>query len=225
MTYARDGLDRRRPARQDGHVDNLPVPSPAGAGEADPVTAPRPELRELTLARRTAFSGRQLHVRVDTVRLPSGEITTREVVELPDAAAVVAVDEHWNVWLVRRWRRSAGRAVIELPAGPLVPGQAAVAGARLELAEQTGLAASTFEHLASVRPGGWSREVVGVFLAVGLSPLPDHRPDPEVIEVVRLPLDGALAAVWSGEIDDGRTVAGLLLARAALSGDAVRPSE
>ena len=206
------------------HVDNLPVPSPAGAGEADPITAPRPELRELTLVRRTAFSGRQLHVRVDTVRLRSGEVATREIVELPAAAAVVAVDEHWNVWLVRRWRRSADRAVLELPAGPLVPGQAPVAGARLELAEQVGLAATTFEHLASVRPGTWSSEVVGVFLAVGLRQLPEHRPDPEIVEVVRLPLDAALAAIWSGEIDDGRTVAGLLLARAALGDDVVRPS-
>jgi 8-oxo-dGTP pyrophosphatase MutT (NUDIX family) len=200
-------------------VDNLPVPSPAGAGGADPVSVPRPEPRELTVARRTAFSGRQLRVRVDTVRLPSGEVATREVVELPASAAVVAVDEHWNVWLVRRWRRSAERAVIELPCGSLAPGQTSLSAARRELAGQIGLAATTFEHLATVRPGGWSSEVVGVFLAVGLNPLPEHRPDPDVIEVVRLPLDAALAAVWSGEIDDGRTVAGLLLARAALGGD------
>jgi ADP-ribose pyrophosphatase len=189
------------------------------------VTAPRPEQRELTLARRTAFTGRQLRVRVDTVRLRSGEVATREVVELPDAAVIVAVDEHWHVWLVRRWRRAVERIVLELPAGALVPGQTPMAGARLELAEQFGLAASTFEHLASVRPGGWSSQVVGVFLAVGLRQLPDHRPDPEIIEVVRLPLDSALAAVWSGEIDDAQTVAGLLLARAALGGDAVPPNE
>ncbi len=64
-----------------------------------------------------------------------------------------------------------------------------------------------------------------MFLAVGLRHLPEHRPDPEIVEVVRLPLDAALAAIWSGEIDDAQTVAGLLLARAALGGDAVPPSE
>jgi ADP-ribose pyrophosphatase len=199
-------------------VSNLPVPLPSS-----PATdlAPEPSARpgEVTLARRAVFQGTLLRVWEDTIRLPTGQVITRELVEHPGSTAVVPVDDHWNVWLVRQYRRPAGRATLELPSGLLWPGEEPVLAARRGLAAAVGLAARTLEHLVTLWPsGGYSSEMSGVFLALGLRPARGPEPQPERLGVVRLPLDAALARIWSGAIDDARTVAGLLLARAALDG-------
>ncbi|HKE99635.1 MAG TPA: NUDIX hydrolase [Actinomycetes bacterium] len=195
-------------------MTNLPVPSPAT--QLAPEAPERPG--EVTLARRAVFQGSLLRVWEDTIRLPSGQVITRELVEHPGSAVVVPVDDHWNVWLVRRYRRQAGRATLELPAG-LLQGDGPVAAARRGLAAAVGLAARTLDHLVTLWPSGaHSSEVAAVYLGLGLRPARGPEPEPERLEVVRLPLDGAVARIWSGEIDDARTVAGLLLARAALDG-------
>ena len=57
---------------------------------------------------------------------------------------------------------------------------------------------------------GFTDERIHLFAAFDLAPVPQRHEDDEVIEIVRTPLDRALAMVWSGEIDDAKSALALL---------------
>ena len=62
------------------------------------------ELKETFVSRQEIFHGRIVDLRVDTVRLPNGHLTTREVIDHPGGVAVVAIDENDNVLTVKQYR-------------------------------------------------------------------------------------------------------------------------
>lgn len=134
----------------------------------------------------------------------------REIVEPPDAVAVVAVDEEGYVTLVRQLREAARAEVLELPAGGLEPGETPIETAKRELAEETGLTGGTWRHAAGFfTTPGFCRERIDVFIAEGLQRgEPTHGAD-EQFEWVRIPIDGVEALL--PEIEDAKTLVGLLL--------------
>ena len=89
--------------------------------EADPENPPLDE----TLSSRSGFDGAWLHVRVDEVRLPTGRVTTREVVEHPGRVAIVGITRDGKVLLLRQSHHAIGQHVARVPAGTLEPGESA----------------------------------------------------------------------------------------------------
>lgn len=165
-------------------------------------------------------------VRTDVVVGPAGEFT-REVVEHADAVAVVALDDAGRVALVRQHRQPLGRELLEIPAGTLdVEGEPPEAAAHRELAEEVGLATDRLVPLGAIwNSAGWSDERTTLYLAPSTRPAP--RPDGFTAEdeeaVMGLewwPLDELVAAVLRGDIEDAKTVVGVLRARAALAAGA-----
>lgn len=179
----------------------------AGGGSAEP-----------TVASRLVFRGRVVAVRVDDVRLPSGRIVAREVVEHPGAAAIVPVTGDGHVLMVRQYRKAVEAALLEIPAGTLEPGESAEQCARRELAEETGMRAGRLQALATYFPSpGVLTEAITLFLAEDLRP---HRvpgdPGEESLRVERVPVDRIMTLIDAGEIRDGKSLVGLLLALRAL---------
>src|SRR5437773_10513867 len=166
---------------------------------------------ERTVESRRPFVGRLLRVRVDDVALDDGRRTTREVVEHPGAVAMLAWDGE-RLALVSQWRHAAGRALLEVPAGTMDPGEEAAATAARELAEETELEADTWEQgPAFFTAPGFCTEFLTVYLATGLRPaLGVARPDDEDLEVVRMTLDEALAAIDGGQIEDAKSIVAIL---------------
>lgn len=168
---------------------------------------------------RLAYDGVLSRVRVDTVRFPDGSVAEREVVEHPGAVAVVAVGDDRAVVLVRQYRHAVGGPMLEVPAGKLdVESEDHAATARRELAEEVGLEADRWDELAVFdNSAGWTTERTAIFLATGLRACaaPDGftaTHEEADIEVVRVPLDEAIAMVERGELTDAKTVLGVLLA-------------
>lgn len=162
---------------------------------------------------RRVYEGHVVSLRVDDVELPSGHRQTREVIEHRGAVAVVPLIEG-DVFLVRQFRRAAGRALLEIPAGSMEAGEEPEACLQRELAEEIGMRAGQVTHMVSFYPSpGFLTEVVHVYVAYKLSP---HRLDSEEedLEVVRLPLARARALVGQ-EIVDAKSIIGLLLASGA----------
>ena len=62
------------------------------------------ELTEKTLSSEKIFDGRILHVRRDTVLLPNGHQSTREVVDHPGGVCVLALDDQERVLVVSQFR-------------------------------------------------------------------------------------------------------------------------
>ncbi len=169
------------------------------------------DLTETTISREERFSGRLFSVHVDEVRLPNGDISTREVVEHVDGVAVLPLDERNNVLTVTQYRYVFGKPLLEIPAGKLDPGEDPVAGALRELKEETGAVPDTFLPLGRVIPApGCYGEVLHLFLARGLH-LGEQCLDPdEFLRVERIPFDEMVHRVMNGEIEDAKTVAAVL---------------
>jgi ADP-ribose pyrophosphatase len=173
----------------------------------------------------TTVSSRNVHdghvdLRVDTVRMPDGSEADREVAVPPDAVAVVALHDG-DVVLVRQYRHPVGATTLELPAGVRdVEGESAQQTGARELAEECGLASQDWEELVTIHTSpGWSTETVTLFVARDCRPVDppgDYEPHAEeaAMEVVRLPVEAALAAVRDGTISDAKAAIGLLLALA-----------
>lgn len=169
-------------------------------------------LRETPTNRRLIHDGRLLKMYEDDVRLVDGTRAQREVVVHPGAVAIVAIDEHSRVVLVRQWRHAAGRALWELPAGTMDPGEAPLVTAERELAEETGLRTAAIVPLvAAPLTPGYSTEVMHFFLAMDLTEGPTDRDVDERMDVARFDRVGIAALLAEGALDV-KTIAGLGLA-------------
>lgn len=167
---------------------------------------------ERVLESRRLYEGRIVNLRVDNVELAGGWKTTREVVEHGEVVAVVPLLEGKDVLLVRQYRLPAAQTLLEVPAGGVDAGESIEEAAQRELGEECGQQANRLERLGGfyLSPG-FCTEFLHLFLATELRPV-QARPDPdEEIIVVRLPLAEALHLVRTGEIQDAKSIVGLLL--------------
>ena len=161
---------------------------------------------------RELFRGRVFDVTVDTIR--EGDKTyQREVVHHPGSAVIVPVFADGTTTLVRQYRHPTVRFLLEAPAGSLRRGEAPEEGAARELEEELGLVAGRLEKLSEffVSPG-FCEEKMWVFLATDLTETRQQLDDDEVIELVRIPFAQALSMITTGEIEDAKTIIGVMLA-------------
>ena|SRR5215210_1668519 len=134
----------------------------------------------------------------------------REIVEHPGAVAIVAVDAGDNVVLVRQLREPARKELLELPAGTVDDGEKPLASAQRELAEETGLTGGEWRHVVSFwTTPGFCRELMHVFLVEGVEEGEQRLEQDESIELVRIRVADLPARL--GEVEDAKTLAGLLL--------------
>ena len=158
------------------------------------------------------YRGRIFGVTLDTVR--EGEKTyPREVVTHGGGAGIVAVFADSSVALVRQYRHPARRYLLELPAGKLESGERPEVSAARELEEELGVVAGRMELLSEFySTPGFCSEKLWVFLATELTDSAQNLEDDEIVEVVRLPFARALELISTGEIEDAKTIIGLLVA-------------
>ncbi len=166
---------------------------------------------------RQVFQGRVIRVNVETVRLPNGHVTDLEIIHHPGGAAVVAIDAGLRVCLLRQYRHAASGWIWELPAGKLEPQEPPEITARRELVEEAGRSAQSWQSLGIyVSSPGVFTEIVHLYLARELDSVKMAPEEGELIEVHWLAMAEACRRAETGEINDGKTVVGLLRARAAL---------
>ena len=163
---------------------------------------------------RTIFEGRIIRLTLDTVQLPNGATAELEIVHHPGGAAVVALDAGNRVCLLRQYRHAAGGWLWELPAGKLDNAEAPLPCAQRELEEEAGMQAADWQPLGRIvsSPGVFT-EVIHLYLACALSAVPTRLEEHEVIEVHWLPWARAQHMAQAGEIEDAKTLAGLLRAQ------------
>lgn len=156
------------------------------------------------------YRGRVVNLNLETVTLPNGVTVEMEIIRHQGAAAVVPLKDDGTVLLIRQYRHAAGGYIYEIPAGKLDPGEEPRHCAARELEEEIGCRAASLEPLLTFfTTPGFTDEVIHIFLAAGLSPGTQHLDHDEVLEVVEMPLDAAIARVVDGTIKDGKTIIGL----------------
>ena len=185
-----------------------------------PEDRPPPGFRHL--GDRLRFEGWRIRLVEASFAAPDGERFTRDVVRHPGAVAVVPLTDHASVLLVRQYRGPIDAHLLEIPAGTRdVDGETPEATARRELIEEVGMRARAIRPLVDMyNSPGFCDERTSLFLATDLEPCPASPDGIEErnMEVVEVPLADVDALVASGQLVDGQTILGLLLARQALAG-------
>ncbi len=166
---------------------------------------------------REIFKGRIIRLTLETVELPNGAEAELEIVHHPGGAAVVALDAERRVCLLRQYRHAIGGWLWELPAGKLDPGEAPRTTAERELIEEAGVRAAAWQALGrTISSPGIFTEVIYLYLAQDLTLVPAAAEEHEVFEVHWLPWAEALRMAIEGEVEDAKTLAGLLRAQAVV---------
>lgn len=169
------------------------------------------------------FAGRVFDVTADTVR--EGDVTyIREVVHHPGSAVILPAFDDGTIALVRQYRHPAVKYLLELPAGTLNAGERPEAGAARELEEELGVVAGKLEKISEffVSPG-FCEEKMWLYLATDLTETAQRLEEDEMIEIVRVPVDRALQMITDGEIEDAKTIIGLMLAAPRLGSAMLAP--
>jgi 8-oxo-dGTP pyrophosphatase MutT (NUDIX family) len=188
------------------------------------------------------YHGTFINLRVQTTPQPDGGTNRFEIVEHPDAVAIVALrygpangsNVEPEVVLVNQERPAIQKKTWELPAGLVEANERdtpQVTAAR-ELLEETGYVADHWQCLVREYPSpGFSTEAITIYLAtqIHLAPgalSPDTPGDPTEISQVRwMPVSEALAHSNNGEIEDGKTLLGLSLVQNMLMSESTAIGE
>ncbi len=169
---------------------------------------------EETVSTKIIYQGRIITVRLDQVLLENGHRASRELVEHPGAVAILALTDDDEVFFVRQYRKAVGKELLEIPAGTLEQGEAPAACAARELAEETGMVPGTLRLLAAYYSSpGFASEKVYIYQAGELEERRVAAPEDEILEAVRMPFKQARKLALQGEIEDGKTLLALLLAK------------
>jgi 8-oxo-dGTP pyrophosphatase MutT (NUDIX family) len=161
------------------------------------------------------FTGRVIEVNIERVQLPNGSVADLEIIRHPGGAAVVALDTDNRICLLRQFRHAVDGWIWELPAGKIDNREPPLDTARRELEEEAGMAAASWRPLGDyVASPGVFTEVVHLFLATQLTPLPPRPEEHEVFEVHWLPFTDVLRMAGSGELRDGKSLVGVYRAAA-----------
>lgn len=159
----------------------------------------------------TLLETRKFTVVRETVGTPGGRAKTRDIVRHPGACVIVPLLDDGRLCLIRNFRIAVGETLIELPAGTLEPPELPAKTAERELIEETGYRAAKIELLhAFYASPGFLDEKMHLYLATGLSAGESALEEGEEIENLLVPFDEAVAMIFRGEIQDAKTIVGLL---------------
>ena len=169
--------------------------------------------------KKSIFKGRIIDLWVETVTLPNGATAEMEIITHPGAAAVVPMKDETTVVMIRQYRHAVGGFIYEIPAGKLHPGEDPRECAVREVEEEIGYKVGNLEPLLSFfTTPGFTNEVIHIFLGKDLQPGTQDLGADEVLEVLEMPIDKAIALIKEGTIRDGKTIIGLQMAYLQLKG-------
>lgn len=180
------------------------------------------KLSEILIESRNVFNGDFLRVMNDTVRLPDGDLATREWVKFGRASAIIAITANNEIILERQYRHPVGKIMIEIPAGKTEKSEDPLHSAKREFLEETGYSAETWIELGTCLPCiGYSNEAITYFLAKDLTLGQQKLDQGEFLEVFSIPLVAALELIYNNTINDSKTISGIMLYQGYLSKNSI----
>lgn len=177
------------------------------------------ELIEKRLSGETVYDGRIFKVERDSIELPGGKQSVREILRHNGGVCVAAIDQNGEIYFVRQYRYAFASALDELPAGKLEAGEQPDLAAARELREETGYTAKNLKRVAVSYPSpGYTDEKLYLYIATELSYVGQQLDEDEFLNVYKQPLKEAVARVLSGEIHDAKSQTLILLADKYING-------
>ncbi|MBU0672700.1 MAG: NUDIX hydrolase [Candidatus Margulisbacteria bacterium] len=178
------------------------------------------DLGEKRIKTKRLYKGTLIGLRRDTVELPNGKTSTREIVEHPGAVAVVAITKEDELVLIRQFRTPTKEILLEVPAGVPKKGEAGEVCAARELQEETGFHAKkvkkVWEGFASP---GYSDELIRFYLAQDMVKIKQNLDEDEFVEVNLIDVETCMDLLKLGKIRDNKTMIGIMIADLYLKGE------
>jgi ADP-ribose pyrophosphatase len=169
-------------------------------------------------SKRLLHTGRVFNLYSENISTDKGATFDVEVIRHPGAAAIVPMQVDGTVLLLSQYRHAVGERIREIPAGTLEPGETPEVCARRELVEETGFSASRWKELGKITPvPGYSDEQIHLYLASELTPAKQALDDDEILEVHPHPFSEAIKMIYTGQIQDAKSICGLLFAARAMN--------
>ena len=164
------------------------------------------------LKRELKFKGAIIDFYQDTMEIDGDHTATWDFINHKGAAAVVPVTKEGKILMVRQYRNALDRYTLEIPAGALdAVDEPGIECASRELEEETGYKSNNLEWLITLRTTvAFCNEKIEVFVARDLIPSHQHLDEDEFIDLKEYTLDELKEKIFSGEIEDSKTVSALM---------------
>lgn len=166
------------------------------------------------LNRELVYQGSIIDFYKDTVLVPNGNIVKWDFIGHKGAAAIVPVLEDGRILMVRQYRNALDRYTLEIPAGGRNgEDEPYITCAHRELEEETGYKTDieNLEQLISLRTTvAFCNEKIEVYVARNLQQSAQNLDEDEFINVTPYTIEELLDKIYSGEIEDSKTVSSLL---------------
>ena len=170
-------------------------------------------MEEKTSSSEIVFQGRLLDVRRDIVILPNGGNGIREWIKHPGAVCCIPILPNGKIALIKQYRYSVRKMMIELPAGKLDKNEAPEDCAIRELEEEIGYKANKVTFLTNIHPAiGFANEKMWIYYAEDLEKTNQKLDSDEFLEIIPTNIGDALEMVWNRAITDVKTIIGLIWA-------------
>ncbi|NGX37274.1 MAG: ADP-ribose pyrophosphatase [Chlamydiae bacterium] len=157
------------------------------------------------------YQGKIFTLRRDTLQFDALPPHDWDIILHPGAVALIPVNEKGNLLLIQQWRRAIGKIIYELPAGTLDKEEPPLECAQRELQEETGYKANTLIPLQGFYSApGFCTEYIHLFIAKDLTESSLPGDIHEAIDVVEVSLEKALTLIDNNEIQDAKTICGIL---------------
>ncbi|WP_413113555.1 NUDIX hydrolase [Thaumasiovibrio sp. DFM-14] len=148
----------------------------------------------------------------EPIAFPDGRQCYHTTLKHPGASVIMAQTKQGQFVLIRQFRPSLKRWIIELPAGTREGNESPLTCAKRELIEETGYSAQHWQHLGQIHPApGFCDEALEIYLATTLSQTDTNFDDDELIEVLTLDLTTITAWIKAGKITDAKTICAFML--------------
>lgn len=174
------------------------------------------KFEEKTLSSKTIYEGKIISLTVEEVELPDGNRAMRELVQHSGAVALIPLTDDGKLVLVKQYRKSLNRTLIEIPAGRIEVDEDPELTAIRELEEETGYGARQVTYIQSFATSpGFANEIIHLYLAENLYVIdnPAAGDEDEFIEILEVTVDEAGQLVASGEIFDAKTAFAVIFAK------------
>ncbi len=162
---------------------------------------------EKTIKEEEIFHGKVINVHLQTVELPNGQLTKRELVRHPGAVAILPLTTDGKLIVVEQYRKALERSIIEIPAGKLEDNEDPYACAIRELKEETGYTSNNVSHLVSFYTSpGFADELIHLYIAHDCVPGEIQLDEDEFVESRIITLAEAHQMILEQQIIDAKTI-------------------
>jgi len=168
---------------------------------------------EKTVNCKNLYNGKIVKLDIETVLLPNGNITEREIIRHPGAVAILPIDSNENIYFIKQFRKAINDILIEIPAGKLEIGEEPYKCALRELQEEIGYTSNKLTLINTIYTSpGFADEIIYIYKAEELVKSQLKKDEDEFIDICIFHKSQVFDMIKNGEIKDAKTIVALLTA-------------